>query len=570
MLSCCTDEPLTRFLRLSGAGQLLGLSRQRYSIGEGRGGKGAWDTRPHMYRSMRVFDYLGVRDVRFAGLGHINVVAGRNNSGKTTLLQAIWGQPRKNGAPVNDNVEAIVSLTEDDVDRLVRKMQGKLAPQRIDEIRERLKAEIVPRNPWSSSERDEFAESVMESLRELNVPLAEETVTALAGVCRRHLIDALPEVADRTRVLYIPPKRALETRGKPALGQGARSDGPFVLAHLFSAKNQPPGSPLREAFASIERAFEEITDGMRFDISMAKNGELALQFSANGSDWVHADASGLGFQDLLVFLYFLTSGDYSVLLIEEPEAHLNPALQRKLLAFMASRKDKQVFLTTHSNVFLDNTFVDRVFFVTYEDGEVRVRDATSRAFILDDLGYDVADNLVSDLVVLVEGPTDIPVYRELLRKRGVLERAQIRFWPLGGDIMSQLDLTVFTEWNQLIAVVDGDPGSNRARSRFVARCEELGIPVHRLERRSIENYFSLDALKQVYGEKALSGLTSLDPTATLSDQLKFEVKKKNREIARALRLDDVYGTDLAKVLVDLERRAAGSLQEAALSSPNLT
>lgn len=504
---------------------------------------------------MRVFDYLGVRDVRFAGLGHINVVAGRNNSGKTTLLQAIWGQPRKNGAPVNDNVEAIVSLTEDDVDRLVREMQGKLAPQRIDEIRERLKAEIVPRNPWSSSEREEFAETVVESLRGLNVPLAEETVTALAGVCRRHLIDALPEVADRTRVLYVPPKRALETRGKPALGQGARADGPFVLAHLFSAKNQPPGSPLREAFASIERAFEEITDGTRFDISMAKNGELALQFSANGRDWVHAEASGLGFQDLLILLYFLTSGDYSVLLIEEPEAHLNPALQRKLLAFMASREDKQIFLTTHSNVFLDNTFVDTVYFVTYEDGEVRVRDATSRAFILDDLGYDVADNLVSDVVVLVEGPTDIPVYRELLRKLGVLERAQVRFWPLGGDIMSQLDLKVFMEWSQLVAVVDGDPGSERVRSRFAAQCDAYGIPVRRLERPAIENYFTLEALKQVYGEKALSGVASLDPKSSLRDQIKFDVKKRNREIAKAMRWEDIEGTDLGRILVFLEERA---------------
>ena len=63
-------------------------------------------------------------------------------------------------------------------------------------------------------------------------------------------------------------------------------------------------------------------------------------------------------------------------------------MQKKLLSFLRNGTDKQFFLTTHSNVFLNNAFVNKVFFTSFSDS-VNVDDATSRASILDDLGYSV-------------------------------------------------------------------------------------------------------------------------------------------------------------------------------------
>src|SRR5215216_6669195 len=97
-------------------------------------------------------------------------------------------------------------------------------------------------------------------------------------------------------------------------------------------------------------------------------------------------------------------------------------------------------------------------------------------------------------------------------------------WPLGGDIMDQLDLSVFQEAHQLIALIDGDPGSSPVRKRFIAKCGQLKIPVTRLERYSIENYFSLAAISSVMKGQMPPGISDLDPKKPVVDQLGFEVK----------------------------------------------
>ena len=59
-----------------------------------------------MLERLHVHKFRGLRDLEIGGLGRVNVVAGRNNAGKTTLLEAIFllggaGNPR---SAVNGNV----------------------------------------------------------------------------------------------------------------------------------------------------------------------------------------------------------------------------------------------------------------------------------------------------------------------------------------------------------------------------------------------------------------------------------------------------------------------------------
>lgn len=222
-------------------------------------------------------------------------------------------------------------------------------------------------------------------------------------------------------------------------------------------------------------------------------------------------------------------------------------MQRRLLGFLADTRDKDYFLTTHSNVFLNNAFVDRVFFTRF-DGRVQVDDATSRASILDDLGYSVTDNLVSDLIILVEGPNDVPVIEAFLLKMGIFSRFNIKIWPLGGDIMDQTDLTVFAQNYKILALVDSDPGSKAVRDRFEKKCDELYIPLHRLERYAIENYFSLEALRTVFKGQIQETIQEIQPNTTLESQIGINVKKNNRKIAQVMNVEDLAGTDLETFL----------------------
>jgi 5S rRNA maturation endonuclease (ribonuclease M5) len=127
------------------------------------------------------------------------------------------------------------------------------------------------------------------------------------------------------------------------------------------------------------------------------------------------------------------------------------------------------------------------------------------------MGYVISDNLVSDLFILCEGPKDIQVLDELFFKMGLAEKYRIKMWPLGGDIMNQLDLSVFQESHKLMALIDADPKSDTVRKNFIKQCNEKAIPVHRLQRYAIENYFTLSAIEKATHGKIPEGLTKLDP-----------------------------------------------------------
>jgi hypothetical protein len=91
-----------------------------------------------------------------------------------------------------------------------------------------------------------------------------------------------------------------------------------------------------------------------------------------------------------------------------------------------------------------------------------VSDKTSKASMLDDLGYSVADNLVSDLVILVEGPKDRPIIEEFQLKIPTANSYNIKIWPLGGDIMDQVDLSVIVENRKAIALHVGNCRKSRS------------------------------------------------------------------------------------------------------------
>ncbi len=351
--------------------------------------------------------------------------------------------------------------------------------------------------------------------------------------------------------IQVPAKRALELEQAVTGGALVYPDGSGLLNFLFRAKNESEKSIDNYTFRRIYAAFSTITEGYTFNIVMLPNTSLVLYFRHPDGDWVKAADCGLGCQDLLILLYHILEPSDAILCIEEPESHLHPEMQRRLLSVMQNARDKQFFLTTHSNVFVNSTHVEKVFFTAF-NGEVIVTDATSRAAILHDLGYSVAENLVSDLVILVEGPSDTPVLEVFLAKIGIPDRFAVRFWPLGGDIMGQLDLSVIAQSFKVVALIDQDPGSGKVRRDFEARCNEHGIEVFRLERYAIENYFSVRSLREVFNNQIDRSFVAIDPATKLADQIGFDVKRNNRKIAQAMTLDEISGTDLQRFLSRVE------------------
>ncbi len=491
-------------------------------------------------KHIRLQTYKGLNSATLLDLSKINVLCGPNNSGKTTVLECI-ANPKLFVAGINVPIETSLPIAKAG---LRGKSWGDHNKHLDNQYIEKVSQALTHRPVWFSDEYENLVSSIDWHFAE---PWGNPKANLTSAY--RNAFPKLPKIA------LIPAKRKMETSKGVNAHETIQTDGSGILNFLFMAKNQAETSVERKNFEAICSAFLEISAGFEFQVyfqavninSSPAPTLVELRFRKAGGTWIQAVDCGLGLHELLITLYFALASDHEVVLIEEPENHLHPEIQRRLIDFLRKKTQKQFFLSTHSSVFLNTQFADRVFTCRMTN-EVKVENATNRASALTELGYSIADNLVSDLVVLCEGPSDKPVLEEFFLKLDLYKRGNIKVWPLGGDIMDQLDLSVFQESHQLIALIDGDPGSSVIRKRFQKNCDDAKIPVTRLQRYSLENYFSLAAIGSVMKGQMPTGIEKLDPDKAVEDQLGFGVKKNGGKIAKVMSLDDVKDSDFAEFL----------------------
>lgn len=113
----------------------------------------------------------------------------------------------------------------------------------------------------------------------------------------------------------------------------------------------------------ISNGHHKIIPSFAYDSSFEQYFEFSLQDDELGYD-IPMTNNGLGYNNLIqIFgvIKFKVDQDYNILLIEEPEAHLHPAMQYKLFQYLKTLKNRaasedgkgaiknQIFVTTHSS-----------------------------------------------------------------------------------------------------------------------------------------------------------------------------------------------------------------------------
>lgn len=487
-----------------------------------------------MVQALKLKNHKGVRELRLTDLGHINILSGENNAGKTSILEAANEETKRSiGFFLKEK------LFEEYV-KIFRPLIRTSSPS-PDEILNTLRS-FIKKHDGAFLYLDEVENYSIEFNR-----LFKEIHRRNYGGDYEFgsFFKAFTEPMNRgLKTCLVDPKRKIESQAQINTSVKLSTDGSNLLNRLFFLKNDEPHSQGYEIYKNIYEAFMKITDGVQFNILPNEHNHILLRFKTqNTASWMNSEHCGLGLREILMILTLIYSPDNRFILIEEPENHLHPRLQRRLLEVMSEAENKQFLIASHSSIFLDTSYVNKIFWVSY-NGQVAVEERTNKAKVLNDLGYSVLDNLTSDLVILTEGPKDFVVIEEFLRKMGLWDRYDIKFWPLGGDIMSQLDPAFLNENYNLIALVDSDPGSSKERERFKAKCAETDIECFQLKKYSIENYYTLTALRSVFGSQIPTEISEIKSDIKLEKQIRIDVKKCSRRIAQKMTLDDIKNTDL--------------------------
>jgi ABC-type taurine transport system ATPase subunit len=383
-------------------------------------------------------------------LGNPVVLIGPNNSGKTTVLQALalwdiglrrWNEKRAGKVTpekrpgVTINRRDLIAVPVPDANLLwrdlhvrdVQKVDGK---QETKNVRIDVTVEGVSEDkPWSCGLEFDYANEESFYCRPLR--RSEEKNPG------RMLIPG--ECAD-IRVAFLPPMSGLaasETRLDPGainvrLGEGRTAE---VLRNLcFQILSGEDGLRRWERVRGrIESLF-----GVALDepIYIAERGEITMTYREASGVRLDLSSSGRGLQQTLLLLAHLAVNPGSVLLLDEPDAHLEILRQRQIyqvLTEAAREQRSQVIAASHSEVIL-NEAADRDVVVAFVGRPHRIDDRGSQLLkSLKEIGFEhyyQAEQV--GWVLYLEGSTDLAILRAFAETlahpaRDILERPFVHY-----------------------------------------------------------------------------------------------------------------------------------------------
>jgi predicted ATP-dependent endonuclease of OLD family len=132
------------------------------------------------------------------------------------------------------------------------------------------------------------------------------------------------------------------------------------------------------------------------------------------------DHLGSGFRRVFTTLLYIFHPDYPIVIIDEPETHLHPALVKKLLWAMQNSQAGQILFSTHSPIFLNSVTLPHVLRVvkgkntTQAFGLPVAKRHYSYKRLIQELNADNVEMFFADTVVLVEGVSDRILIRGLI------------------------------------------------------------------------------------------------------------------------------------------------------------
>ena len=496
----------------------------------------------------------------------LNVLVGENACGKTTIIDAIRMILRESELPYVTEEDFYKSFEKEEERRNIRidlKME-ELSPE-----------EKITFLSWCNAEFE--AELHLEIEKEPN-PKGYFKKSIWGGKSKASAFEE--ETYDYIDTIYLPALRNAEEK----LTNGRKSRLALLLKHqytedvrkeklveAFSDFNKSIIKNDDKKFSEIEQAKKDINTAMENSMGTVFGQSVNLQFAESSftsilqsikmvffphigeiDDKKFRDVAinSLGYNNLLYIATVFAElevvnknhGLFTVLLIEEPEAHLHPQIQSKLIKYLQKvaslKKNLQIIVTTHSAVIASSVGVESIIYIKGKNNGIlskRIADFGLEDNVKKYLNrwMDITKStlLFSKGVILVEGICEamlIPVLAEVVLK----------------------------EYNQ------------SQKNKLPSSIEEAGVSVININGINFKYFFPLFCDLEGWEDERLpircSGITDKDPRDIIDID---EEGKKNKKPQYPIESEEVEGGNEAISLVDtLQSTEQARLYVAALKT----
>lgn len=363
-------------------------------------------------------------------LGSPVVFVGPNNSGKTSAMQALalwdiglrrWNDKysgrrtptKRPGVTINRRDLVTIPVPTANhlwLERKTRQGWGVPPLQHTDNIRIEITVEgVTSDKEWQCGLEFDYANPESLYCRPLRIA---------NGVQLERM--SVPQEAQSVQIAYLPPMSglaAVETRLDSGainvrVGEGRTAEVLRNLCFLIYQENV-------ELWKSLVDRIETL-----FGCSLQEpqyirgRGEIVMTYVESGSR-LDISSSGRGLQQTLLLLAHMNTNPKSVLVLDEPDAHLEILRQRqtyRLITEIASEQGNQIIAATHSEVVL-NEAVNRDKVIAFLGTPHRIEDRGSQLLkSLKDIGFeDYIQAEQTQWVLYLEGSTDLFILQEFAR-----------------------------------------------------------------------------------------------------------------------------------------------------------